>query len=264
MLQLLLIGYVVVVLLAVIFQRRLIYFPTKLSSDLASQTATERGFLPWTNHAGQIIGWKIPAAGAPEGNALIIHGNAGCAVQRDYLAQAIYGAALLEVYVLEYPGYGARDGSPSLQSLLAAGEEALATLPKNRPTYVVSESIGAGVATHLAGAHPTEIAGLVLFAPYDNLAWVAQRKMPLLPAYFVLLDRFQPAKWLKNYRGPVKIVLAEADEVIPPESGRRLYDGYTGPKELQVVPHARHNDVAEQPPEWWLRLLEFWQANRHS
>ena len=75
--------------------------------------------------------------------------------------------------------------------------------------------------------------------------------MPLLPAYLLLLDRFNPAECLQDYRGPVKIVLAGADEIIPVESGRRLFEGYQGPKNLQIIPGAHHNDIAGQSPEWW-------------
>jgi pimeloyl-ACP methyl ester carboxylesterase len=126
----------------------------------------------------------------------------------------------------------------------------------------VSESLGTGVACDLAGAHPTEVAGLVLFMPYHNLASVAQRKMPLLPAYFLLLDRFNPAECLKDYRGPVKIVLAGADEIIPVKSGRRLFEEYQGPKNLQIIPGAHHNDIAGQSPAWWKEVFSFWQQNR--
>jgi fermentation-respiration switch protein FrsA (DUF1100 family) len=98
--------------------------------------------------------------------------------------------------------------------------------------------------------------------PYHNLASVAQRKMPLLPAYLLLLDRFIPAECLKDYRGPVKIVLAGADEIIPVESGRRLFEGYSGPKNLQIIPGAHHNDIAGQSPAWWKEVFSFWQQNR--
>jgi uncharacterized protein len=168
---------------------------------------------------------------------------------------------LLMVYVLEYPGYGARAGSPGKRSFFAAGEEMFVSLPKGLPKYVVSESIGAGVACHLAKTHSTEVAGLALFMPYHNLASVTQHKMFFLPTYFLLLDRFNPAEDLKDYRGPVKIVLAGADEIIPVESGHRLFDGYNGPKDLQIIPGAHHNDIAEQPSEWWKDVFLFWQQN---
>ncbi len=222
-LQLLLIAYLLVVLAALIFQRRLIYFPTKIPADLIESVAKEHGFVPWKNPAGQVIGWKISSSGTATGSVLIVHGNAGCAVGRDYLAQPIHDAADTDVFVLEYPGYGAREGSPSKTSLLAAAEEAFQLLPPGSPKYVVSESIGAGVACDLARNHPSEIAGLALFVPYCNLASVAQKQMPFLPAYFFLLDRFDPAACLKNYHGPVQFVVAGADEVLGPETGKQLF-----------------------------------------
>jgi hypothetical protein len=75
--------------------------------------------------------------------------------------------------------------------------------------------------------------------------------MPVLLPYFFLRDRYEPAKWLRDYRGPIKIILAERDNIIPPKFGQRLFDGYAGPKTLQLCPGAGHNDVAAQTPEWW-------------
>jgi uncharacterized protein len=256
------IAYSLFVLAATIFQRRLIYFPRTIPPALAEPAAAELGFVPWKNPSGQIIGWKLPATSSPTASILITHGNAGCAIDRGYLANPIHDAAPVDVYVLEYPGYGSRAGSPDKKSFLAAAGEAFGLLTNGLPKYLVSESLGAGVACDLARTHPTEVAGLVLFMPYHNLASVAQRKMPLLPAYFLLLDRFNPAECLKDYRGPVKIVLAGADEIIPVESGRRLFEGYHGPKTLQIIPGAHHNDIAGQSPEWWKEVFSFWQQNQ--
>ena len=258
------IVYLGVVLLAALFQRRLLYFPTKLPRERAEQTALGEGFVPWKTKAGQTIGWKIPARGSPTGSVLVVHGNAGYALDRGYIAKPIHAAAALDVYVLEYPGYGARSGSPTLKSFLAAGEEACNTLPTDLPVYLVSESIGAGVVAHLAKKFPTKVSGLLMFAPFDDLGSVAQSQMPFLPAKWILRDRFRPAAWLADYRGPVKIIVAERDEIIPPRFGRRLYDSYNGPKELQIVPEAGHNDIAEQSPEWWRDVLSFWAKNPAS
>ena len=103
-LQLFLIVYLLIVLAALIFQRRLIYFPTKIPADIVVQAAAGHGFVPWKNPAGQIIGWKLPAASSPVASVLITHGNAGCAIDRGYLANPIHDAAPVDVYVLEYPG----------------------------------------------------------------------------------------------------------------------------------------------------------------
>ena len=258
MLQLLFIFYLGIVLLALLLQRRLLYFPTKLPLESAAATARREGFEPWKTSAGQTIGWKLPARGSPTGSVMVVHGNAGYALDRGYLAQPIHAAAALDVYVLEYPGYGARPGSPSMKSFLAAGEEAFNLLPSGTPVYLVSESIGAGVVANLAQKFPAKVGGVLLFAPYDDLGSVAQSQMPLLPVKWILRDRFRPAVWLADYHGPVKVVIAERDEIIPARFGRRLFDSCAGPKELQVVPDAGHNDLAEQSPEWWRDVLRLW------
>lgn len=242
-------------------QRKLLYFPTKIPTDAIEAVAAGHGFAPWKNSAGDIIGWKMLAKTNATASVLIVHGNAGCALGRDYLAQPVHDAADVDVFVLEYPGYGARSGSPSKTSFIAAAEEAFQLLPKNLPRYVVSESIGAGVATDLAKNHPAEIAGLALFVPYHNLASVAQKQMWFLPAYFLLLDRFNPEESLKGYHGPVKFIIAGNDEVIGAASGLRLANSYAGPKEIQIFPGAHHNDIAGQPAAWWSEVFSFWQKN---
>ena len=254
-------GYGLLLLCGCAWQRKFLYFPARYTLAQELEYAAQNGFVPWTNAAGAVIGWKLPAGGAPTGSVLIVHGNAGCALQRGYLAEPIHAAGTLDVFVLEYPGYGARGGSPSKTSWLAAGEEALALLPKDQPVYVVSESIGAGVAAHLAKAQPQAVSGLVLIVPYDSLPALAQSKMPLLLPYLFLRDRYEPARWLKDYRGPIVVVLAERDEIIPPKFGQRLFDSYAGPKTRELIPGATHNDVAEQSPEWWREKMGFLQTN---
>ena len=260
-LQLLAIAYLLVLLAVLIFQRRLIYFPTRIPADVIESVAAGHGFAPWRNSVGDLIGWKIPAKTNATASVLVVHGNAGCALSRDYLAQPIHDAADADVFVLEYPGYGARAGSPGKDNFVAAAEAAFQLLPKNLPRYVVSESIGTGVAGELAKNHPAEIAGLALLAPYSDFAAVAQRRMPFLPAYFLVLDRFNPEECLKSYHGPVKFIVAGADEIIGAAAGEKLFAGYAGPKELQVFPGAHHNDVAGQPAAWWREVFSFWRKN---
>ena len=253
--------YVLFVLAIMFCQRRMLYFPTRLQQKVAEQIAAREGLTPWKNKGGQIIGWKLSARTTANGAVLIVHGNGGCALDRIYFAKPIHDAAPVDVYLLEYPGYGARVGSPSQKSFLAAAEEAIDLLTNRMPIYVVAESLGTGVAAHLANVRSKQVSGLMLIAPYDNLVSVAQQKMPLFPVSLILWDRYDPATWLKSYRSPVGFVLAAADQVIPEKFGRRLHDGYGGPKHLQIIPDAGHNDVADQSVEWWKNIFLFWQQH---
>lgn len=249
--------YVALALLVMLVQRRLIYFPTQFAEQVGIEVARKQGFEPWRNAEGNLIGWHLPARSVSAGSVLIVHGNAGSAVDRKYMAGPIHAAASLDVYILEYPGYGARAGSPTMGSLLDAGEEAFRMLPTNVPAYLVAESLGTGVAAHLAKLFPDRVSGLTLFVPYNKFTAVAQTQMRWLPAGLLLRDRFNPSEWLKDYRGPIHFVVAADDTIIPARLGKRLHGGYPGPKRLELVPGAGHNDVAAQPVEWWRETLSF-------
>ncbi len=257
-------SYLLVVLLVAVFQRQLLYVPTLITLYQARQIAAERGVLPWYNAHGDLIGWRRPALAPAVGSVLIAHGNGGTALRLSDLAASLQQAVHLDAYLLEYPGYGQRGGTPSEASLLAAADEAWETLPTNQPAYVISESLGTGVAAHLAQKYPAQVAGLLMFVPYDRLASVAQNHYPFLPAYWLLCDRFAPVDWLADYHGPVKIVLAGADRVIPVARGQALYDGYPGPKSLQIIPGAGHGDTLEQSPQWWREVMGFWSLGKNN
>ena len=88
--------------------------------------------------------------------------------------------------------------------------------------------------------------------------------MPFLPVAWLLCDRFNPAEWLKPYRGPVTVVVAERDEIIPSELGRELFEDYSGPKQIELMAGAGHNDVAVQTPEWWGKVFSFWKGRTRT
>jgi pimeloyl-ACP methyl ester carboxylesterase len=247
--QLLILGYVLLVVAVFIFQRSLIYIPAKVMRAQAEVIARENGFTHWLDATGEFIGWKTTGTG--DTAVIVFHGNAGCAVQRDYLARPIHEATGMEVFVLEYPGYGFRPGKPGLDSILQSAESAIQSLPANRPLVIVSESIGAGPAAHVAKQFPSRIHGMVLFAPYDDLASVAQSAMPFLPARWLLRDRFRPTLWLSEVRAPAKFVMAGSDEVIPNARTQGVFECYAGRKSLLTIPGARHNDIPGQDADWW-------------
>ena len=98
--------------------------------------------------------------------------------------------------------------------------------------------------------------------PYHDLASVAQRKMPLLPAYLLLLDRFNPAEYLKDYRGPVKIVLAGADESFLRNPGADYLRDIKGRKTCKSSPAPATTTLPDNRLEWWKEVFRFWQQNR--
>ncbi|HXC99476.1 MAG TPA: alpha/beta hydrolase, partial [Verrucomicrobiae bacterium] len=244
------------------FQRKLIYFPPVFDRATADQLGVSENLQRWNNAAGIPIGWKRTAAVEPAiGQLLVVHGNAGAAAQCGHYADVIQQVAPVDVFIAEYPGYADRPGAPSERTLEESADEAFQSLATNAPVYLVGESLGTGVACWLAGKHPDKIAGVVLLAPYNTLTDVAQEHMPLLPVHLLLVDRFPSEKYLRNYSGPISVLVAGKDQVVPERFGRRLYDGYTGPKRLWEFPEGDHGTVMEQPPEIWKQIIGFLQTN---
>lgn len=245
-------------------QRKLIYFPPKCNPAEVEQYAASHNLERWRNSAGEPIGWKRHSPVQPaQGQVLVMHGNGGCAFQCAHYADALQQAAPLDVFIVEYPGYENRPGSPSETGLDAAAEEAFALLATNRPIYLLGESLGTGVATYLAGKHSSEVAGVVLLAPYDRLSAVGQAHFPFLPVTLILRDGFSSDQYLRAYHGLVAILVADGDTVVPERFGRRLYDSYAGPKRLWEFPGGNHGTVMTQPSEIWRQIIDFWKSHSH-
>jgi len=258
----LLVLYVAVLIGAVLFQRKLLYFPSRNSFDDLVRSGRGVGLEPWTLKDRRPIGWRRPAPRQPAAaTVLVVHGNGGYAVQRAVYADALQRAANVDVCVLEYPGYGFRDGDASEASFCAAADEAVMGVDPAARLFVVGESLGTGVACYLAGAHSNRIDGLLLVAPYDRLTNVAQDHFPWLPAQWILRDQFDSLAHLTRYHGRVAVWVAGNDVVIPARFGRRLFESFSGPKVLRDAPNAGHEDVFHEPREWWKQVTEFWMAS---
>ncbi|EEF57118.1 alpha/beta hydrolase [Pedosphaera parvula] len=253
------------VLLAIVFlaQRKMIYFPADWPFAAQLKAAEAHNFEVWKSPAGQIIGWKqLARSTKAQAQILIVHGNAGSAIDRMDYADGLQHAQSCDIYILEYPGYGGRAGTPSQQSFFQSATEAISLLKQDVPVYVIGESLGTGVAAYLAGTNPQVVHGLLLIAPYNNMSDVAQNHMPIFPVRWMLWDKFPSDQYLQNYHGPIGILLAGQDTVVPSKFGRKLHDGYAGPKKLWLMPNAGHNDVQLQPEAWWQEVVEFWRTNQ--
>lgn len=251
--------YVGFLVLMVGCQRHFIYHPIRESESLLIQNAEVEGYRPWRNMEGTIVGWR-PADESEDWRAVVFHGNAGYSLHRTYYAGG-FGEDW-EVILFEYPGYGARGGRPSESAFFDAAEEAMRLLldENDRPLLLVGESLGSGIACEMAKRFPDKVAGLLLVTPFTNLADVGKRHFPFLPVRWLLRDRYDNRQALKKYSGPVAVVLAERDEVIPADIGRRLFEEYHGPKKLWVQPGRTHNTLDLSPgAAWWPELTAFLQ-----
>ncbi len=234
--RLMLLGLAAVLLFWVallLFQRKLLYFPTH-------HTETH-GLTPWQIN-GQLVGYARLVA-HPQNIWLLTHGNGGQAADRSYALPCF--SPHDTVYILEYPGYGSRAGSPGKQSFDAAATQAYWWLRRTYPALpvcVAGESIGSGPAALLAqqSLPPDKIA---LVVPFDSLVNVAQEHYPWLPVRLLLQDRWDNSAALRGYRGQVEIFGAVDDRIIPLAHARAL--AASVPRAVFHVVPGGHNDWSQ-------------------
>lgn len=245
-------------------QRQLIYFPENAPEDTLLRIAAANGLQGWRGPGGELVGWQTPATGGESRRVVVFHGNAGHALYRQYFVDGFLADDPgWQVFLFEYPGYGARPGSPSESLIKTAALDAVqALLAADRgPVLLVGESLGSGVASYLAGALPAQVSGLLLVTPFTSLTDVAARHYAFLPVRTLLSERYDSAQALGDYRGPVAFLIAADDEIVPAALGRALYDSYGGPKWLYEQPGAGHNTLDFDPAApWWREALAFLTA----
>jgi pimeloyl-ACP methyl ester carboxylesterase len=262
LLALLLGGYGLLCLLVALLQRKLMYFPTREQESEARLVARDLGLMAWTDSRGNLLGWRAPTH-APRPRVLVFHGNAGSALDRGYYLPLL-GSAGADVILFEYPGYGARAGVPSQESLVEGAAQALAQLRREDPgpIWLLGESLGSGVACAVAARMPKDIAGLVLVTPFARMTDVAAWHYPYLPVRLLMRDRWDNVAALARFPGPVGMFIAGRDEVVGAGQGR-LLAASLGPRvRLWEQPEAGHNSFSTRPEgSPWPEIREFLRAS---
>lgn len=257
--------YLLFCVMLALLQRFLIYHPFRETEPALLERARVTGCAPWRDASGAIIGWKSTGrTGPPPTHRLVVfHGNAGYALHRQQYFDgfgALAGGDTWEVLIFEYPGYGARPGKISEASFIEAGAQALDALAAedSRPIFLLGESLGSGLACTLAHRNPQRVAGLFLVTPFASLGGVASHHYPFLPVRLLLRDRWDNGLALRDYRGPLAMLVAGEDEVVTTTQGELLFGLYAGPKRLWTQPGASHNTVDFSPGAgWWREVSDF-------
>jgi pimeloyl-ACP methyl ester carboxylesterase len=236
-------------------QDRLLYIPGAVGPEQAEHLGLE----PWPDR-GSYLGFvsKAPPA-QPKGTFLVWHGNAGSALDRVYYTRALESRGY-RVVLLEYPGYGARDGKMDEASFVVDAKQAtrLAAERFGGALYVLGESMGCALATAVAADPDNGVEGVVLITPWANLPDLAQSTYWLLPAKWLTRDKYDNIRNLHDYGGPVAVAVCERDEVIPSRHARRLHESIRSSKRLWVFEAAGHNSWPTSPKErWWDEVLQF-------
>lgn len=226
-------GYILLIILCALFQRKLLYIP--------SHDKLNNGLNEWIIN-GQLIGYVRPVT-SPKTVWLFMHGNAGQAADRIYVLPSF--PATDAVFILEYPGYGARSGSPSQTSFNTAAQQAYELLKKQypqTPVCIAAESIGSGPASYL-GTLPDPPAKIALITPFSRLVDVASGHYPYLPVKLLLQDKWDNIAALQHYQGQLEVFGARSDRIIPVSQARAVVE--SKPSAILHLIEGDHNDWSD-------------------
>src|SRR5262249_24619302 len=137
----------------------------------------------------------------------------------------------LDVFLVDYRGYGRSTGRPSEAGLYADGE-AIYDAARERgfsPDRIVLFGESLGRAGAVETALRRRCRPRVLEAPFLSIPRMAKAIYAFLPA-FLVRTKFDNEEKISRVAVPKLIAAAERDDVVPLEQTRRLFELARGPK----------------------------------
>lgn len=233
---------------------RLLLYPSRHSID---STALERREVH-VEGQGPVEVWIARSAGAsragakPKAYVLSFTGNAARAELTAPFFAKDWGERPVEVWAMNYPGYGGSPGSARLTTIPPATLAVFDDLRRHAgeaPIMIECRSIGTASALYVASRRT--VASVILHNPpalrqmiLGHHGWwnlwllagpVAMRVPPELDSVSHARKATVPAVFL----------LATEDEVVPPKYQRMVADAYAGEKRIIHLRGAKHVDRAE-------------------
>jgi fermentation-respiration switch protein FrsA (DUF1100 family) len=246
------IGYALILILVFVFQDRLIYFPLRPLDATPRALGLDYEDVRITTEDGvRLHGWFVPA---PSARATVVHfhGNAGNISHRlEYIA--LFHRFGLNVFLVDYRGYGQSEGRPSEEGTYRDAMAAWRYLTETRglaPSTIVvhGESLGGAVAIWLA-AH-TQPAALIVESSFTSAADLGAEVYWWIPVRWLARHPYRSLDEIAKVRSPVLVVHSRDDEIVPFRHGERLYAAVTGPKQFSEVRGGHNSGLAGRGTEY--------------
>jgi hypothetical protein len=251
-----LLGYVM------LFEDSFIYFPSKYPEGAwqrepprarEGQVVAQIEDVELTTADGvRLHGWYCTprvgrAGGALEpietrATLLFLHGNAGNISHRyEFISELVQ--LPVDVFIIDYRGYGKSEGRPSEEGLYMDARAAWDHLTTARGTpasqvVIFGESLGGAIGVDLATK--VQACGLVVQSSFTSIADMAGEVLPFVPR-FVIRTKMDSLSKIASVSCPKLFIHSQADEIIPYRLGRRLFDAARPPKQFYEVKGAPHN-----------------------
>ena len=218
-----------------IFQEKMIYLPFAQDFDnCPAFSSAEKIRFGATRAYYKEAGEKL---------AVLYHGNAGSACDRDYWGQ-IFETNGYSYLIVEYEGYSNDGKTPSHDGIKENVRDTIEFIGSRqfKEVLVVGESIGNGPASFHADLLPPQ--KLLLLTTFTDLKDLARSIYWYYPTSLMVNNAFDNVELLKNFSGRVLVVHGENDTIIPQKISRTLFENINSDdKKFVSVSGANHNDI---------------------
>ncbi len=226
-------------------ERRFIFQPTRdiyrIPTDFGMPF--EQRFVE-TEDGCRLSAWHI-CPQRPQASVLYFHGNSGNLGLFNEVFQLLYRAGL-EIFAIDYRGYGASNGSPSEEGLYRDASAAVDYFNrelrrKGIPVIYWGRSLGGCVAAHAASQNNPD--GLILETSFPSKKSML-RYFPQFRLFRIFTRcRLDTVRHLRRHDFPVLVIHGDQDRTIPIEQGELLFEKLPGPKAFFHVAGADHINI---------------------
>jgi uncharacterized protein len=200
--------------------------------------------------------WKARSPGAAQGEpvafALEFVGNASRAETMAGFVAREWRDRPVEVWAVNYAGYGGSPGPARLKSIpptALAAYDALRQRANRRPIFVTGQSLGTTAALHVAANRP--VAGCVLWSPPPLAKMIFARHgwwnlwLLATPVALAVPSELDSPRNAGHVNVPAVFIATGADTVVPLEYQTKVFDAYAGQKRFLRLPGSQHNALLE-------------------
>ncbi len=195
---------------------------------------------------------------------LFFHGNGEIATEYDDFAR-VYNKKNINFIIADFRGYGFSTGVPDVENTQSDAHFVLDYFLKylkeknySGSLILMGRSLGSVSVLELAKRYPHDFSGLIIESGFaDEEPLFKLIGTTALLAGFKKEDGFLNGEKIKKYPGPLLIIHAEQDHIIPFSQGELLYTLCPSKnKKILTIPNANHNNILGVSPQKYFKEVE--------
>ena len=223
--------YLIIVAYMYLNQRKLLYLPSENNYlDDQIDFNFKEVFIDVEKNL-KLKAWLIENDFKNKKTLVFFHGNAGNLSNRTYKLNQL-SKLDLNIIILAWRSFSGNEGEPSEQNLYNDAKKTIDWLNsrgvKNKNIILYGESLGTGIAVELSQTN--QFGGIILESPFTSMTNAAKNIYPWLPVKYLLKDKYDSEKKIKNLQIPILIMHGKKDNIVPFKMGKKLYDLANNPK----------------------------------